>query len=80
MSEVSAYFTVTGSTGRRITIDAEGKTPEEIAALIDDQFDGVSLCHQCNSECEDPSGELTGFTLDSVEYEERGGWWVKADV
>lgn len=76
MSEIDAYFAVGGSTWRGLRFDAEGKTPDEIAALIEREFDGVSLCHQCISDCEDPEAELSGFSVDGVEYLQRDGSWV----
>lgn len=80
MSEIGAYFAVGGSTWRGMQIDTEGKAPDEIAALVEREFDGVSLCHQCISDCEDPEAELTGFSMDGVEYEQRDGVWVVSDV
>lgn len=80
MSEISAYFAVGGSTWRGVQVDTEGKTSDEIADLIDREFSGVSLCHQCASECEDPEAELTGFTLDNVDYELVDGHWTARDV
>ncbi len=77
MSEqtISAYYSVTGSTWRGIKIDTEGKTPDQIAEILDREFDGVSMCHQCASECESPEAELSGFILDDIDYEFRDGHW-----
>ncbi len=77
MSEISAYFAVGGSTWRGLAADVEGKTPDQIADLIDREFSGISLCHQCSSECEDPEADLTGFTVDGVDYELVDGQWAR---
>ncbi len=78
MSKIVASFTVTGGTARTFNLDIADKTPGEIADLLDREFDGVSLCHQCSPECEDPEGELSSFTIDGVDYERRDGHWVTA--
>ena len=78
MSKIVAAYTVTGGTARVFNLDVTDKTPDEIAALLDREFDGVSMCHQCAPECEDPEGELSSFTIGGVDYERRDGQWVAA--
>jgi hypothetical protein len=77
MIEIVACFAVTGSTARNMKIDIEGKTPDEIADLVDGEFDGVSMCHQCAPNCEDPEAELTAFTIGSTDYERADGHWIE---
>lgn len=75
MATVDAYYAVSGSTYRQVTVDTEGKTADEIAQLVDRQFGGISLCHQCSGDCQDPEGELVGFHVDGVEYSLVAGEW-----
>jgi hypothetical protein len=77
MAEIGAFYAVTGSTARTLQLDVEGKTPGEIADMLEEHFDGISMCHQCAPECQDPEAELNGFHLDGVDYErelETGHW------
>lgn len=76
MATIAAYFAVGGSTFRAVELDIEGKTPEQIAELVDRNSGYVSLCHQCAPECQGPELELTGFTANGVEYIRRDGKWV----
>lgn len=78
MAGIDAYYSVTGSTARSLQLDVEGKTPGEIADMLEAHFDGVSMCHQCAPDCQDPEAELQGFHLDGVDYERdtQTGHWV----
>jgi hypothetical protein len=74
---VSGTFAVAGSTWREIQLDVAGMSPAQIAVALEEQADGVSLCHQCGPECEDPELDgLTSMNVAGVEYvrDDTGAW------
>lgn len=78
MADISAVFEVNGSHVIDFTADVHGLDPEQIADLVYQSDPGISVCHQCAHEIDDPeSGDLAGFTVDGVEYHQVNGEWVK---
>lgn len=80
MAEVVASFEVLAGTATTLTLDVAGLTPRALAAMIEENaVVDLSLCHECAHRISDPdSGELTGFTVDGVNYERTpfGLWKV----
>jgi len=83
MSSGWASFAVNAGTSARFTgIDFTGMTPDEMAEAIEDndavqEAVQVNVCHQCAEDVDDPQvDEMTGFTVDGVDYERgRDGHW-----
>lgn len=78
-SRVTATFEITGTGFAEGELDLSGRTPDEVAELIENQMvTHPSLCHQCAGEISDPeAGELTEFAVNGVFYEFRDGHWTR---
>jgi hypothetical protein len=79
MANVQASFEVFASTTTETELDVDGLTPDQIAALLENEGAGVSLCHQCDDEVSDPEvGELVAFYIDDKAYNRVDGKWVES--
>lgn len=81
MAEISGVFEVNAGHVVDFTADVDNLTPDQIAQLLYERDPGISICHQCAHDIDDPEpGDLAGFTVDGVEYVLVDGEWVKSDV
>jgi len=79
MSEISATFEVNAGHSIDVTADTKGLTLDQIAEMLYERDPGISLCHECAHEINEPeSGDLIGFTVDGVAYEPDGDGWKVA--
>ena len=79
MSEISGVFEVNASHTFDAQADVDGLTHDEIAELVYQLDPGISICHQCAHDINDPEpGELVAFVVDGVEYvrSQDGRSWV----
>jgi hypothetical protein len=65
---VVGVFTINGSATRGVEM-ADGLTVEQVAERMYAEAEGVSLCHQCAGEIDDPElGDLTQLVIDGKVY------------
>ena len=77
MSKVSGSFEVNASNWAEVEFDTDGLSPDEIVQKLYEEHPGISVCHQCANDIEDPElGDVVGFTVDGVEYIRLDGEWV----
>lgn len=76
-SSVTGVFTVNAGAARDVEMVVDGLALEQVAQVIYEQAEGISLCHQCAHEMSDPEfGDLTQITVDERTYvpDGAGGW------
>lgn len=80
LTRVTATFSVGAGAYGECDIDVTGLTPDQIAEIaMTDTNVSTTLCHQCANSISDPEiEEMTGFTVNGVEYEFVDGHWVVA--
>lgn len=78
LAKVSASYAISAGGWAKGELDVDGLTPDQMAELIEQTLDPeVSVCHQCAHRISDPEAyEMTGFTVNGVDYEHRDGHWV----
>jgi hypothetical protein len=79
MTTVTATFEVSAGHTADSELDVANMTPNEIAAWLDENgADGISLCHQCGHDINDPQiGKLVEFEVDGRHYvfnDNTGNW------
>ena len=78
MTTVRGSWKVEAGNSAEFDIDTAGKTPEEVAYLLDERHPGVSVCHQCDDDVTDPElGDLTEFEMNGKTYTNRAGKWIE---
>lgn len=77
MSKITASFAIEAGGYGEAEFDTTGMSPDEIAKKTFTETDvNTSLCHQCANDVIDPEvSELTGFTVDGVQYVQVDGHW-----
>lgn len=77
---IAASYAVHGSTVQDVKQgNIAGLSLEQIAALVDANAPGISLCHQCDDQVSDPElGDISAMTINGVYYELVDGVWQKS--